>query len=188
MDEGKLIIVSAPSGSGKTTLVKHLLKTIPKLDFSVSCTTREPRQKEKQGQEYYFLCLEDFKNKIQQEEFVEWEEVYTDVFYGTLQAELERIWKQGKHVIFDIDVKGALNIKHKFGERAKSIFIKAPCLETIEDRLRARNTESEEKLQIRLAKLKEEYAYADRFDTIILNDELWQAKKDIETSVKVFIN
>lgn len=184
---GKAIILSAPSGSGKTTLMRHLLESIPKLSFSISACTRDPRGKEKDGVDYYFLSPEAFKQKIANEEFVEWEEVYQDHFYGTLKEEVDRIWREGNHLIFDVDVIGGLNLKKYFKEKALSIFIMPPDLPTLEKRLRKRGTETEEKLQKRLAKAKEELITADQFDKILLNDDLEKAKEKVSKLVSDFI-
>lgn len=176
---GKLIIFSAPSGSGKTTIVKHLLK-YPELnlEFSISATTREPRGEEKHGEHYYFLTLKDFKQHIKNGDFVEWEEVYRDNFYGTLKTEVERIWKMGKNVIFDIDVAGGLRIKRKFPDEALSIFVKPPSIDELKIRLKKRKTESEDKINMRVAKASAELATAPLFDVIIKNYDLDTAKKE----------
>lgn len=176
---GKLIIFSAPSGSGKTTIVKHLLK-YPELnlEFSISATTREPRGEEKDGEHYYFLALKDFKQHIKNGDFVEWEEVYRDNFYGTLKTEVERIWKMGKNVIFDIDVAGGLRIKRKFPDEALSIFVKPPSIDELKIRLKKRKTESEDKINMRVAKASAELATAPLFDVIIKNYDLDVAKKE----------
>jgi guanylate kinase len=169
---GKLVIFSAPSGSGKTTIVNHLLEKIDNLDFSVSATSRPPRPGEINGRNYYFLSPEEFREKIENQEFIEWEEVYKDHYYGTLKTELDRIWKAGKHVIFDVDVVGGLNLKRKFGNKALSVFVSVPSIEELEKRLRKRSTESENKIQDRLQKASKELNYADQFDLIIVNDNL----------------
>lgn len=188
MKEGKAIILSAPSGSGKTTLVRHLLEVLPELSFSISACTREKRGKEKDGVDYYFLSPDDFKQRIKEDEFVEWEEVYTDHFYGTLKSEVDRIWSIGKHLIFDVDVVGGINLKEYFGEKALSLFIMPPDLPTLESRLRGRGTDSEEKIQTRLNKAKQELITADQFDQVILNDELEKAKMETERFVRKFIS
>jgi len=184
---GKLIIFSAPSGSGKTTIVKHLLK-YPELnlEFSISATTREPRGEEKHGEHYYFLTLKDFKQHIKNGDFVEWEEVYRDNFYGTLKTEVERIWKMGKHVIFDIDVAGGLRIKRKFPDDALAIFVKPPSIDELKIRLKKRKTESEDKINMRVAKASAELATAPLFDVIIKNYDLDIAKKDAYDLVAEF--
>lgn len=185
--EGKLVIFSAPSGSGKTTLVNHLLKTNSGLDFSVSATSRKPRAGEVNGKNYYFISPEEFRNKVDNNEFVEWEEVYENHYYGTLYSELERIWNNNKHVIFDVDVVGGLNLKKKFGKRALAIFVSVPSIEELEERLRKRSTESENKIQKRLEKAKEEISFANQFDVILVNDNLGAALEAAEQVVKDFL-
>ena len=176
---GKLIVFSAPSGSGKTTIVQHLLKQEGlNLEFSVSATSREPRGEEQHGKEYYFLSLSDFKTHMKQDDFLEWEEVYRDNFYGTLNSEIERIWAMGKNVIFDIDVVGGLRIKRKFPERTLAVFVKPPSVEELKIRLKNRKTESDEKINMRIAKASVEMATAPRFDRIILNDTLEHALEE----------
>jgi len=172
MQEGKLIIFSAPSGAGKTTIVHHLLSKIPELEFSISATTREKRGDEIHGSDYYFISKEEFLHKIAKKEFIEFEEVYTGTFYGTLRAEIERIWSHGKHVIFDIDVEGGLHIKKKFGDQALAIFVQPPSLEVLIERLTGRGTDSAEKLAERIVKADKELKYADRFDVVLKNYEL----------------
>ena len=191
---GKLIVFSAPSGSGKTTIVQHLLKQEGlNLEFSVSATSREPRGEEQHGKEYYFLSLSDFKTHMKQDDFLEWEEVYRDNFYGTLNSEIERIWAMGKNVIFDIDVVGGLRIKRKFPERTLAVFVKPPSVEELKIRLKNRKTESDEKINMRIAKASVEMATAPRFDHIILNDTLEHALEEASKLVashiaKPFIN
>lgn len=187
MQEGKCIILSAPSGAGKTTLVRHLLSEIPELSFSISACTRSPRGKEKNGIDYYFLKLEEFKERIEADAFVEWEEVYTDNYYGTLKSEVERIWSEGKQLIFDVDVVGGLNLKEYFGDKALAIFVMPPDLPSLEARLRSRGTDSEDKIAQRLQKAKQELITADQFDHIILNDELNKAKQEVLQLVKSFL-
>lgn len=188
MKKGKLLVFSAPSGSGKTTIVKHLLSQPDlNLEFSISCTTRAPRGEEVDGKDYYFISWEDFKKHIKAEDFVEWEEVYTDNFYGTLKAEVERIWAQGKHVIFDIDVAGGLRIKKKFPEETLAVFVKPPSVDELKRRLKLRSTESEDKINMRIAKAHVELATAPQFDTIIKNYDLEVAKTDAYNLVKDFI-
>jgi len=187
--KGKLIVFSAPSGSGKTTIVRHLLNQEQfQLEFSISATSREARGKEKDGEDYYFISAKEFKNKIKLDEFLEWEEVYIDNFYGTLKTEVERIWAKGKHVIFDIDVAGGLRIKKKFPERTLAVFIKPPDINELIIRLKQRGEESPEKIAMRVAKAPTEMATAPQFDTIILNDDLTTALNDAENLVKDFLN
>lgn len=170
---GKALIFSAPSGSGKTTIVKHLLKNNPDLGFSISASTRDKRGRtEQDGQDYYFLTPEQFKRKIDQDEFIEWEEVYAGNFYGTLKTEIERIWQQGKNVIFDVDVKGGINLKKYFGDKALAIFVKVPSMEVLKQRLQERGTETEESLSRRLFKAKFEMTFQDKFDVVLVNEDL----------------
>jgi guanylate kinase len=170
---GKALIFSAPSGSGKTTIVHHLLKTNNDLGFSISASTRDKRgRKEVDGKDYHFLSPEEFKLKIDANEFIEWEEVYAGNFYGTLKSEIDRIWAEGKNVIFDVDVKGGINLKKYFGEKALSIFVKVPSLEILAERLKERGTESEESFSRRLFKAKFEMSFHDKFDVILLNEDL----------------
>lgn len=189
MQKGKLLVFSAPSGSGKTTIVRHLLAQPDlNLEFSISCTTRAPRGEEIDGKDYYFISWDEFKKHIKAEDFVEWEEVYTDNFYGTLKAEVERIWALGKHVIFDIDVAGGLRIKHKFPNETLAVFVKPPSVDELKRRLKQRSTESEDKINMRIAKASVELATAPQFDTIIKNYDLEVAKEDAYKLVKDFIN
>ncbi len=186
--QGKLIVFSAPSGSGKTTIVRHLLgKNDLNLEFSISATSRDKRGTEVDGKDYYFLSAQEFKNKIKNEEFLEWEEVYRDNFYGTLKTEVERIWALGKHVIFDIDVSGGLRIKRKFPDETLAIFVKPPSIDELKIRLKKRKTESDEKISMRVAKASAELATAPLFDEIVVNDNLENAFKDAETLVTNFI-
>ena len=188
MHQGKAIIFSAPSGSGKTTIVKHLLKSFDVLQFSISASTRDRRgRNEKNGKDYYFLSPEEFKKKIDGNEFIEWEEVYEGNFYGTLKSEIDRIWAEGKHVIFDVDVKGGISLKKYFGENALSIFVKVPDLETLKTRLTDRNTESEESLSRRLYKAQFEMSFESQFDTVLINDELPKSLKKAEALVNLFL-
>jgi guanylate kinase len=186
--EGKLIIFSAPSGSGKTTIVRHLLAQIPNLAFSISATSRPPRGAEKHGVDYYFLTAEEFERRVQNHDFLEWEEVYAGTRYGTLRSDVERLWAEGKHVIFDIDVVGGLNLKSQFPERALAVYVHVPDLVELEKRLRARGTDSEEKIAMRMKKAHEELVYAPEFDLMILNDDLERAKEKALRKVKEFIN
>jgi len=189
MTKGKLLVFSAPSGSGKTTIVRHLLAQPDlNLEFSISCTTRAPRGEEVDGKDYYFISWDEFKKHIKAEDFVEWEEVYTDNFYGTLKTEVERIWALGKHVIFDIDVAGGLRIKHKFPNETLAVFVKPPSVDELKRRLKQRSTESEDKINMRIAKASVELATAPQFDTIIKNYDLEVAKQDAYQLVKKFIN
>lgn len=186
--EGKLIVFSAPSGSGKTTLVHHLLnqENLP-LDFSISATSREKRGNEVDGKDYHFINLDQFKQHIEADDFVEWEEVYENNFYGTLKSEVERIWAEGKHAIFDIDVVGGLRVKEKFPEKTLAVFVKAPSIAVMEERLRARSTDSEEKIRERITKAERELAYAKGFDKILVNDDLEAAKIEATTLIENFI-
>lgn len=187
--QGKLIVFSAPSGSGKTTIVRHLLGVEDlNLEFSISATSRDKRGKEIDGEDYYFLSAKEFKSKIKNEEFLEWEEVYRDNFYGTLKTEVERIWALGKNVIFDIDVSGGLRIKRKFPNETLAVFVKPPSIDELKIRLKKRKTESEDKINMRVAKASAELATAPLFDTIIVNDTLENALEDAETQVRQFIN
>lgn len=189
MQKGKLLVFSAPSGSGKTTIVRHLLAQPDlNLEFSISCTTRAPRGEEVDGKDYYFISWDEFKKHIKAEDFVEWEEVYTDNFYGTLKTEVERIWALGKHVIFDIDVAGGLRIKNKFPNETLAVFVKPPSVDELKRRLKQRSTESEDKINMRIAKASVELATAPQFDTIIKNYDLEIAKEDAYQLVKDFIN
>jgi guanylate kinase len=185
--EGKCIIFSAPSGSGKTTIVQHLLKEFPQLEFSVSACSRELRTGEVNGKDYHQLGIKGFQEKIEEDAFIEWEEVYKDNYYGTLKTEIQRIWNKGNIVIFDVDVIGGLNIKEFFGKRALACFVKAPNLKEIENRLRFRSTETEEKIQMRLAKAVTEMKLSDKFDQIIINDDLSKAFNDAEKIIGEFI-
>ncbi|WP_242120587.1 guanylate kinase [Aestuariivivens sediminicola] len=186
---GKLIVFSAPSGSGKTTIVKHLLG-LPhlNLEFSISATSRVQRGNEIDGKDYYFMSAKDFKTNIKNEAFLEWEEVYRDNFYGTLKSEVERIWAHGKHVIFDIDVSGGLRIKRKFPEQTLAVFVKPPSIDELKIRLKKRKTESEDKINMRVAKASAELATAPLFDVVIKNDHLETALKEAETVVDRFVN
>lgn len=185
--QGKLIIFSAPSGAGKTTIVHHLLKQFPELSFSISATTRELRGTEKHENDYYFISKEEFLHKVAHQEFVEFEEVYNGTFYGTLRSEIERIWKEGKHVIFDIDVEGGIRLKRKYEEDALAIFVQPPSLEVLKERLSGRGTDSPEKLQERFVKAEKELLYADKFDVILKNYDLATACAEAEQLVGDFL-
>lgn len=188
MSKGKLFVFSAPSGSGKTTIVRHLLEqTELNLEFSISATSREKRGTEEHGKDYYFLSASEFKNKIKNEAFLEWEEVYRDNFYGTLKTEVERIWAMGKHVIFDIDVSGGLRIKRKFPEETLAIFVKPPSIDELKIRLKKRQTESDDKINMRVAKASAELATSPLFDEIVVNDNLDEAKHAAYKLVSDFI-
>jgi guanylate kinase len=185
--EGKLVIISAPSGAGKTTMVNHLLRKGLNLEFSVSATTRSPRGKEKNGKEYYFIPAEDFREKIRTNEFAEWQEVYNDQYYGTLKSEIERIWTDKKNVIFDVDVKGGINLKNIFGNKAISIFIMPPSVKELEKRLLSRATDDSLKIKVRVEKAIEEIKLADNFDHIVINDNLERAQNEVYEMVKSFL-
>ncbi|NUY81277.1 guanylate kinase [Flavobacterium sp. MAH-1] len=188
MEKGKLIVFSAPSGSGKTTIVRHLLQHPElKLEFSISATSREPRGQEAHGNDYHFMSVHDFKQHIKAEDFVEWEEVYPDMFYGTLKSEVEAIRNAGKNVIFDIDVSGGLRIKRKFPEDTIAIFVKPPSIDELKRRLKQRSTESEEKIAMRIAKSSAELATSPLFDVIVENADLSQAKQKAYDLVSDFI-
>lgn len=188
MESGKLIVFSAPSGSGKTTIVQHLLAQPElKLEFSISATSRPPRPGEVEGKDYYFLRLEEFKKKIKNDEFLEWEEVYRDNFYGTLKSEIEKIWAAGKNVIFDIDVVGGLDIKHIYPEQTLAVFVKPPSIEELKIRLKKRKTESDDKINMRVAKASIELATAPQFDYIIENNNLETALKEAYRLVSSFV-
>ncbi len=189
MQKGKLLVFSAPSGSGKTTIVRHLLsKEDLNLEFSISAATRELRGQEVDGKDYYFMSIEDFKKHIKADDFIEWEEVYRDNFYGTLKSEVERIWAKGKNVIFDIDVAGGLRIKSKFPQETLAVFVKPPSVDELKRRLKERSTESDDKINMRIAKAHVELATAPQFDTIIKNYDLDVAKEDAYLLVKGFVN
>lgn len=186
--KGKVVIFCAPSGSGKTTIVKHLLKVNPSLQFSVSACTRNRREGETNGKDYYFLSQEAFREKIEQGAFLEFEEVYGGNFYGTLKSEIDRIWSLGKVVIFDVDVVGGLNLKKYFGAHSLAIFVKPPGVDVLEQRLRYRSTETEETLKMRVGKAVKELAYEHRFDKVLLNDELGKALMEAEQMVNEFLS
>ena len=184
----KLIVFTAPSGAGKTTIVRHLLNTFPFLDFSISATTRKKRPNEQDGVHYYFISKSDFKEKIEQGAFAEYEEVYASQFYGTLKSEIERIWDKGKVVVFDIDVKGAISLKTQYGDDCYTIFVKPPSLQVLIDRLKARRTEDAESFKKRVVRAREEMSYEGRFDTILVNDLLDVTLKEAEVLVKDFLD
>jgi len=186
--EGKLIVFSAPSGSGKTTIVHHLLKqSTLNLDFSISATSRKKRGTEVYGKDYYFISLKEFQEHIENDDFIEWEEVYSNNFYGTLKKEIKRIWGLGKHVIFDIDVIGGLRIKEKFPKQTLAIFVQPPSIEEMERRLRNRKTDSEEKIKERVIKAEKELKFAKEFDVILVNNDLDTAKDNAFKLVENFI-
>jgi len=184
--KGKAIIFCAPSGSGKTTIVKHLLNKYSNLGFSISACTRDKRgRNEENGKDYHFLSIHDFKERIDNEEFIEWEEVYPGAYYGTLKSEIERMWDEGKNVIFDVDVKGGINIKKYFGDAALAIYVKVPSMEELEKRLRGRGTDSEDSISRRLYKMKFEMEFQNRFDVILTNDDIetsWQKAEELYES------
>ncbi len=178
---GKALIFSAPSGSGKTTIVKYLLQNNPDLGFSISASTRDKRGRiEQNGKDYYFLTPGEFKKKIDQDEFIEWEEVYEGNFYGTLKSEINRIWGEGKNVIFDVDVKGGINLKKYFGEKALAVFVKVPTLDLLKERLKSRETESAESLSRRLFKAQFEMTFQDRFDAVLINEDLQTSQREAQ--------
>ena len=186
---GKVIIFSAPSGSGKTTIAKHLLSKNENLGFSISASTRDKRGRiEVDGIDYYFLSPEEFKSKIDNHEFIEWEEVYQGNYYGTLKSEIERLWSEGKHVVFDVDVKGGLNLKKYFGDQALAIFVKVPSMEILKDRLGLRDTETEDSISQRLFKARFEITFQDKFDQVLINKDLDQSLTEAQKLVDDFIN
>ncbi len=187
MKEGKLLIFSAPSGAGKTTIVHHLLKHFPELEFSISATTREARGDEQDGRDYYFISVKEFLHRIAKKQFVEFEEVYSGTFYGTLRKEIERIWQTGKTVIFDIDVEGGLHLKRKYGEQALAVFVQPPSLQVLIERLTGRGTDSLEKLNERFEKAEKELNYAPKFDIILRNYDLETACKEARDLVDNFL-
>ncbi|WP_109831684.1 guanylate kinase [Reichenbachiella versicolor] len=185
MQSGKAFIFSAPSGSGKTTIVKYLLGKYPELEFSISAATRQKRPEEVNGKDYYFFSQQDFEERIKNDEFIEYEEVYEGSYYGTLKSEIDRIWAKGHHVIFDVDVKGGLNIKKFFGDKALAIFVKVPDMTTLSSRLKNRGTETPESLQKRIDKAEYEMSFEDQFDTTIVNDNL---EVSLPESEKLYMN
>lgn len=186
--EGKLIVLSAPSGAGKTTIVHHLLSKIPELAFSVSACSREKRAGEVDGVDYYFISVDEFKEKVKNNAFVEWQEVYTNNFYGTLKSEINRIWQQNKHVAFDVDVEGGLNLKKIYGEKALAIFVMPPSIKSLEERLKLRKTETPETIARRMSKAEKELKTANLFDKILLNENLETACAEAEKITRAFLN
>jgi guanylate kinase len=186
--KGKLVILSAPSGAGKTTIAKQLLESDLGLEFSVSATTRPRRGKETDGKDYHFMDIKEFRSRIRKNDFVEWEEVYKDLYYGTLRSEIERIWNNGHHALFDIDVKGGINLKKKFGPDALSLFIMPPSLEELENRLKNRGTDTPDKIKMRLEKAGNEILLAREFDRIIINNQLEAAVAETINIVRSFVN
>jgi len=184
---GKLIVISAPSGAGKTSIVKHLLKNMDALSFSVSACSRDKRENETDGKDYHFLGVEDFKKKIKEDDFLEWEEVYENQFYGTLKSEVQRVWNAGKAVIFDVDVAGGLNIKKQYPKECLSIFIMPPSVDVLRERLSGRGSETDEKIEVRLAKAEEEIAKNQKFDKVILNDDFEIACEETQEVISNFI-
>lgn len=184
---GKAVILSAPSGSGKTTIVRHLLKRIPELSFSISATTRKIRPHEMNGRDYYFLSPEEFDQKIKSDHFLEWEEVYSGTKYGTLREEVERVWREGKSVVFDVDVVGGVNLKKELGTAALAIFVRVPTLDVLKARLELRKTESSKTLEERLSKAAFEMTYEGSFDATIINDDLEKAVDETEQVVREFL-
>jgi len=185
---GKLIIFSAPSGAGKTTIVRYLLDIFQQFEFSISATSRQPRGAEKDGVDYFFLKAEEFRQKIENGEFVEWQEVYTDSYYGTLKSELERIWAKNNVVIFDVDVKGGVNLKSMFPDNSLSIFIMPPSVEELRSRLVGRGTDSPEAIEKRVAKAQEEISYSSKFDLVVVNDHLDTAQATARQRIEAFLN
>jgi len=183
----KMIVFTAPSGAGKSTVVRHLLKKFDRLDFSVSATTRAPRPGEIDGQHYYFIAIDEFRKRVEQGDFVEWEEVYPGLLYGTLKSEIDRLWNLGKVIVFDIDVKGAINLKKLYGDKCLTVFVKAPTLEILVGRLKNRQTETPESLEKRIARIREELKYENSFDRVLVNDVLSNTLRDAEQIVEIFI-
>jgi guanylate kinase len=185
--KGKLIIISAPSGAGKTTIVKHLLNSDLNLEFSISATTRSPRAGERDGEDYYFLSIEEFRKRIRNDEFIEWEEVYKDHFYGTLKSEIDRIWKKGSHIIFDVDARGGVNLKNKFGNQAAALFIMPPSVKELEMRLINRGKDNPEKIRMRVEKAETEMKLANQFDFVVVNRELDRALAETIAIISSFL-
>ena len=188
MSKGLVVIFSAPSGAGKSTIVHHLLEKFPQIEFSVSATSRAPRGAEVDGKDYYFFTADQFEQKIANNEFVEYEEVYAGTYYGTLRSEIQRLWDKGAVIAFDVDVKGGVNIKRLFGENALSVFVMPPSVKVLEERLRTRGTDSSESIAKRLAKAEEEIQYSSKFDKVLINDDLRRAFEEAEMIVGEFIN
>ena len=188
MREGKVVIFSAPSGSGKSTIIRHLLGLHPEMEFSVSATSRSPRGEEKDGVDYYYLKPEKFRELIDRDGFVEWEQVYEGRYYGTLKSEVRRIWDKGNVIVFDVDVKGGINLKTYFGDCAMSVFIKAPSIEELRRRLNFRATDSAEAIETRIAKAAEEMSYEGCFDKVLVNDNLDKAFREAETLIDEFLS
>jgi len=186
--KGRVIIVSAPSGSGKTSIVKYILKHQPGLEFSISATSRQPRYGERHGVDYYFLTADEFREKIDNNDFVEWEEVYENIFYGTLRSEIKRIWEKGSHIIFDVDVKGGISLKKEFGERAISLFIEPPSIDELRKRLMKRGTDHPKEIEMRINKANEEMADTVSFDEVIINDNLDKACNEAFLVCKGFLS
>jgi guanylate kinase len=183
----KAVIISAPSGAGKTTIVKHLLSVIPGLEFSISACSRPKREKEADGKDYYFITSDQFREKISNDEFIEWQEVYPGSYYGTLKSEMDRIWSEDKTPIFDVDVFGGINLKKYFGDAALAVFIEPPSLNELEQRLRHRGTENEKTLKTRLSKVEKELAFAGEFDKILVNDEISTASNKATELITAFL-
>ncbi len=183
----KVVIFSAPSGAGKSTLIRYMLERFPQLEFAISATSRAPRGTEQNGKEYYFLSNEEFRRRVENGEFVEWEEVYAGTCYGTLYSETERIWNQGHVIVFDVDVKGGVNLKQRFGDQALAIFIMPPSVEELRRRLVGRGTDAPEVIEKRVAKATEELTYAERFDRVVVNDDLSQAVAETQRILTEFL-
>lgn len=187
ISQPKLLIFTAPSGAGKTTIVHRLLHADKRLAFSVSATTRKKRDQETDGKDYYFLSQQEFKERVKKEEFIEWEEVYSGIFYGTLKSEVERLAKENKAILFDIDVKGALNIKRQYGNNALAIFVQPPSLAVLKERLRNRNSENDASMTKRIERAEYEMSFADKFDTVVVNDRLEEAVADATMKIGRFL-